>query len=695
MNGYVPNGPGVSPKQRPLRRFVATWDFNTVRADELPLCRGDILLVAEEFDDGWMRGLKLEDLEIGFFPACFVAQDTSPIYKLQEINLSTEHYINDPKFVDCDTSKRSKIAQEIFSSEEAYLEKMRMLNERFLVPLALEHTVITPEDYSPVFSNLQPLLSLSESIWVQLKSRMEAWDERFTRVGDVFLHMGHHLKLFVTYAVQHTLGSQILAKISTQEKFKNWLQKTEMQCQHSQHSKNSTLNSTLNSLLLDPIQRVPRYKLLLEDLIKHTPEEHPDFYLLREALNIVQKTASDINENIRRAENELKLFAISKRFPNDDVNIVSAKKTFIRHKDKQKSFRKRISYREHEPAKDCMSVRSFFESEHHRIFVKEGLLHKTKQDFTDPSERYLFLCSDVLLIAQLSSRSHKTYRLKERVMLVHAWITDTVMAEGKIVDRGFVLGTPRRTYSFIASSVEEKNAWFQQLQLRIFGQKKLFNQLLSHLSVPDEVYECCKVKARVSYLGMQQDELSFRSGDEIAIVGFKNGTNKWRPGLYAQEPFNPSPEWFFGVLNESFGWFPIQCVETKPLEPTNEELYPTPMCTVLSLKQRMMELTGRLIPPLTENQRMAKVFLGEGNFKTLRIPPESTVDEVVRMYFKVKPDSSLAWSLIEQSTDTTVHRLLEAQEDPSQVVDFWGKSRDLMRFLLKQSIINSAGDSEA
>ena len=70
---------------------------------------------------------------------------------------------------------------------------------------------------------------------------------------------------------------------------------------------------------------------------------------------------------------------------------------------------------------------------------------------------------------------------------------------------GFVLGTPRRTYSFIASSVEEKNAWFQQLQLRIFGQKKLFNQLLSHLSVPDEVYECCKVKARVSYLGMQQD----------------------------------------------------------------------------------------------------------------------------------------------------------------------------------------------
>lgn len=29
--------------------------------------------------------------------------------------------------------------------------------------------------------------------------------------------------------------------------------------------------------------------------------------------------ATDCNENIRRAENELRLFAISKRFPNEDV----------------------------------------------------------------------------------------------------------------------------------------------------------------------------------------------------------------------------------------------------------------------------------------------------------------------------------------------------------------------------------------
>ena len=39
-----------------------------------------------------------------------------------------------------------------------------------------------------VFSILQPLLSLSENLLVQLRSRMEAWDERSTRIGDIFVH---------------------------------------------------------------------------------------------------------------------------------------------------------------------------------------------------------------------------------------------------------------------------------------------------------------------------------------------------------------------------------------------------------------------------------------------------------------------------------------------------------------------------
>lgn len=37
----------------------------------------------------------------------------------------------------------------------------------------------------------------------------------------------------------------------------------------------------LESIIIMPIQRIPRYKLLLEDLLKRTPESHPDNNLLK------------------------------------------------------------------------------------------------------------------------------------------------------------------------------------------------------------------------------------------------------------------------------------------------------------------------------------------------------------------------------------------------------------------------------
>ena len=38
-------------------------------------------------------------------------------------------------------------------------------------------------------THFQPLLSFSESLLVQLKSRMAAWEDRHTRMGDIFTHM--------------------------------------------------------------------------------------------------------------------------------------------------------------------------------------------------------------------------------------------------------------------------------------------------------------------------------------------------------------------------------------------------------------------------------------------------------------------------------------------------------------------------
>lgn len=95
-------------------------------------------------------------------------------------------------------------------------------------------------------------------------------------------------------------------------------------------------------------------------------------------------------------------------------------------------------------------------------------------------------------------------------------------------------------------SEEEKKSWFTTLHKMIFVQKQLFCKLLTHLSIPDEIFMYCKAKARLHYIGMSTNELTFKTGDTVDVVGYIDVDNKWHSGLYSDEMFDPSSEWLFG-----------------------------------------------------------------------------------------------------------------------------------------------------
>jgi len=51
----------------------------------------------------------------------------------------------------------------------------------------------------------------------------------------------------------------------------------------------------LSSLLIQPVQRVPRYEMLLMDMVKNTWETHPDLQSLQKALAAIKEIAKFIN----------------------------------------------------------------------------------------------------------------------------------------------------------------------------------------------------------------------------------------------------------------------------------------------------------------------------------------------------------------------------------------------------------------
>jgi hypothetical protein len=58
----------------------------------------------------------------------------------------------------------------------------------------------------------------------------------------------------------------------------------------------------LSAFLLTPVQRLPRYELLLKDLLKNTPVDHTDNYFLEEAIKLLHEELLRLNASIKSCE---------------------------------------------------------------------------------------------------------------------------------------------------------------------------------------------------------------------------------------------------------------------------------------------------------------------------------------------------------------------------------------------------------
>lgn len=87
---------------------------------------------------------------------------------------------------------------------------------------------------------------------------------------------------------------------------------------------------SLESFLIMPVQRIPRYTLLLRELIKNSVASDPDFPLLEAAFNALSEIADSINTNKKDAESSEKVFEIQENLIGLSHPIVSPSRRFVK-----------------------------------------------------------------------------------------------------------------------------------------------------------------------------------------------------------------------------------------------------------------------------------------------------------------------------------------------------------------------------
>ncbi len=192
--------------------------------------------------------------------------------------------------------KRNEIAREIISTEEVYVRRLEVLKSVYLDALSkLPAELVSPTMLRSIFSESEVIRLYNSEILKQLKARMEKWYSSGQKLGDIFLAMTEYLKVYTAYVNNYNTACSTLFNVMKKPQVLELL----MQCR----ARPECENLEISSFLILPVQRIPRYVLLLQDLFKNTPESHADYQNLKKALEKMQSVAEYVNEKKREAEN--------------------------------------------------------------------------------------------------------------------------------------------------------------------------------------------------------------------------------------------------------------------------------------------------------------------------------------------------------------------------------------------------------
>jgi hypothetical protein len=184
---------------------------------------------------------------------------------------------------------RKRVVMEMVSTEETYNESLKIMIEFILTPLKWNaenspQPTVTKEDLTIIFSNIEQIQGLSSQLLAKLKEKEMSWDANQT-IADVFMHFMPFFKMYTIFINNFDNANNKLGEVEKKERFKQFWEPIRML-----HNV-----GTIGSFLIMPVQRIPRYVLLLRELIKNTWDEHPDLAHLNAAQKKVQEIGGHVN----------------------------------------------------------------------------------------------------------------------------------------------------------------------------------------------------------------------------------------------------------------------------------------------------------------------------------------------------------------------------------------------------------------
>ncbi|XP_022073503.2 FYVE, RhoGEF and PH domain-containing protein 4-like [Acanthochromis polyacanthus] len=210
--------------------------------------------------------------------------------------------------------KLYKIATELLQTEKAYVARLHLLDQVFCSRLTEEAArgSFPPEVIRNIFSNISSVYSFhSQFLLPDLENCIRHWCES-PGLGKVLLQNAPFLRMYADYVRNFDQAMELVRTWTERSSaFRNIIQDIQTQ--------EVCGNLTLQHHMLEPVQRVPRYEMLLKDYLKKLPEEDPDYEFAQKSLQTISMAATHSNSAIHKAESLKRLLEIYEMVGEEEV----------------------------------------------------------------------------------------------------------------------------------------------------------------------------------------------------------------------------------------------------------------------------------------------------------------------------------------------------------------------------------------
>ncbi|XP_063598046.1 intersectin-1-like isoform X10 [Penaeus indicus] len=424
----------------------ALYPYTAMNDDELTFEAGAIISVIDKEDAAWWKGT-LNGV-IGVFPSNYI-QPYSPnnaaasgtpegefslcYREKQNYGSGDRHtwHFNPSSPIE---QKRQNVIQEIINTEASYLSELQLVEQAFVQPMRTS-TIVTEKELDLIFVNWSELILVNSYFDKALKVRcVNSQGSFITMIADVLCQQIAQLTPYLRFCSLQIQGATLLGeKCSAGGPWANLIK----QCQEQP----AVRGLTLTSFLLKPMQRITRYPLLIKELLKYTPEGHPDHHNSQEALLAATTLCAQVNEAVSQRDNTDKLEWMQRQVICEGLQ-------------------------------ERLVFNSLTNTLGPRKLLHTGVLHKTKSK----KELVVFLLSDFLLLTTPSKSvaSHTSLAALERALTAVSctmyrkpmFLTDVRIEVDKESELSFTLTSPScGDVAVSAPTPHERGNWLKKIAI--------------------------------------------------------------------------------------------------------------------------------------------------------------------------------------------------------------------------------------